>query len=133
MRAERFGSYSIEKTFAGTPGLLRLKSMIRYIRLWPPPRWRVVTRPWLLRPACFCNGSTRLFSGLLRVISSKVETDIPRRPGDVGLYFLTGTSVAPFGKRGGQAHRASSPVPGSRPLRSGPTILIADCGFGIAD
>ena len=29
MRAERFGSYSIEATFAGTPSLTRLKSMRR--------------------------------------------------------------------------------------------------------
>ena len=29
MRAERFGSYSIEATFAGTPSLRRLKSMMR--------------------------------------------------------------------------------------------------------
>ena len=28
MRAERFGSYSIAATFAGTPSLIRLKSMI---------------------------------------------------------------------------------------------------------
>ena len=37
MRAERFGSYSISRTVAGTPSLLRLKSMMRYFRLWPPP------------------------------------------------------------------------------------------------
>ena len=29
MRAERFGSYSIVASLAGTPGLSRLKSMIR--------------------------------------------------------------------------------------------------------
>ena len=29
MRADRFGSYSIAATFAGTPSLVRLKSMIR--------------------------------------------------------------------------------------------------------
>ena len=29
MRVERFGSYSIEATFAGTSSLRRLKSMIR--------------------------------------------------------------------------------------------------------
>jgi hypothetical protein len=27
------------------------------------------------------------------VISENVETDISRRPGDVGLYFLTGIGV----------------------------------------
>jgi hypothetical protein len=29
MRAERFGSYSIEATLAGIPSLVRLKSMAR--------------------------------------------------------------------------------------------------------
>ena len=29
MRAERFGSYSMWATFAGTPSLSRLKSMMR--------------------------------------------------------------------------------------------------------
>src|SRR5216684_2517502 len=64
--------------------------MMRYARLAPPPRCRVVILPWLLRPACFCNLTTRDFSGFVFVISSKVETDMPRRPGDVGLYCLIG-------------------------------------------
>ena len=29
MRAERFGSYSIDATFAGTPSFVRLKSILR--------------------------------------------------------------------------------------------------------
>jgi hypothetical protein len=29
MRADRFGSYSIEATFAGTPSFVRLKSILR--------------------------------------------------------------------------------------------------------
>ena len=29
MRADRFGSYSIAATFAGTPSLTRLKSIVR--------------------------------------------------------------------------------------------------------
>ena len=45
MRHERFGSYSMAATLAGTPSLVRLKSMMRYWRLWPPPRWRAVLRP----------------------------------------------------------------------------------------
>ena len=40
MRAERLGSYSIASTFAGTLNLLRLKSIIRYKRLCPPPMIR---------------------------------------------------------------------------------------------
>ena len=46
----RFGSYSIVATFAGTPSLVRLKSIWRYLRLAPPPRWRAVMRPLALRP-----------------------------------------------------------------------------------
>ena len=45
MRQLRFGSYSMAATLAGTPSLTRLKSMRRYWRLWPPPRWRAVLRP----------------------------------------------------------------------------------------
>ena len=51
-------------------------------------------RPWLLRPALLLSGVSRDFSGLFFVTSSKVKPVIPRRPGDVGLYCLTGISVA---------------------------------------
>ena len=95
IRAERFGSYSIAATRPGTPSLLRFKSMMRYMRLWPPPRWRTVMRPWLLRPACFLSGSVSDFSGLLFVISSNVETVMPRRPGEVGLVYCVVASVTP--------------------------------------
>src|SRR5690242_19118478 len=90
MRAVRLGSYSIAATFAGTPNLLRLKSMRRYARLAPPPRWRVVILPWLLRPECFFKGTISERSGFVFVISSNVDTDMPRRPGEVGRYCLTG-------------------------------------------
>src|SRR3954463_1556679 len=90
MRAVRFGSYSMAITRACTPILSRFQSMMRYIRLAPPPRWRVVIRPLLLRPAVLRSGSVSAFSGLVLVISSKVDTDMPRRPGEVGLYVLTG-------------------------------------------
>src|SRR4051812_36678704 len=90
MRAERFGSYSIAATRPGTPGLLRLKSIIRRRRLCPPPRCRDVTLPRLLRPALLLSATVSDFSGVVFVISSKVEPDIPRRPGDVGLYCLIG-------------------------------------------
>ena len=45
IRAERFGSYSMPMTVAGTPSLMRLKSMMRYFRLCPPPRKRVQMMP----------------------------------------------------------------------------------------
>ena len=45
MRQVRFGSYSMAATLAVTPSLVRLKSMMRYCCLWPPPRWRDVLRP----------------------------------------------------------------------------------------
>src|SRR5689334_14293131 len=75
-------------TLAGTPSLSPLrKSITRYCRLWPPPLWRVVMRPYTLRPAFFGSGRSSDFSGSLRVISAKSETLAPRRPGVVGLYL----------------------------------------------
>src|SRR5919202_5465628 len=61
--------------------------MTRYARLWPPPWWRVVTRPALLRPPLLLSGRTSDFSNSDRVISTKSATDEPRRPGVVGLYL----------------------------------------------
>src|SRR5919198_3438631 len=90
MYAERFGSYSIAATFAGTPSLRRLKSTLRYRRLAPPPRWREVLRPLALRPPDFLRPSTRLFSGSLFVISAKSGYVEKRRPGLVGLGLRIG-------------------------------------------
>src|SRR3954451_23851797 len=88
MLAVRLGSYSMCATLALTPSLsLRRKSMRRYWRLWPPPMWRVVMRPALLRPPVFGSGRSSDFSGVDRVISAKSATDEPRRPGVVGLYL----------------------------------------------
>jgi hypothetical protein len=50
-----------------------------------------VIRPWLLLPPFFLKGLSSDFSGLVLVISSKVAPVIPLRPGDVGLYTLSGT------------------------------------------
>ena len=44
-------------TFAGMSFLSRLKSMMRYRRLWPPPRHHDVSSPRLLRPPDFFSGS----------------------------------------------------------------------------
>src|SRR5258708_18160940 len=90
MRALRLGSYSMAATLPGTSSLLRLKSMIRYSFLWPPPRWRTVTRPLTLRPLCFLRCCTSDFSGSLRVTSSKVDTEMKGGGGVVGWYFLIG-------------------------------------------
>ena len=70
MYAERFGSYSIAATFAGMLSRVRLKSIRRYRRLAPPPRWRAVLRPLALRPPDFLSPSTRDFSGVVLVISA---------------------------------------------------------------
>jgi hypothetical protein len=85
MRAERFGSYSISRTTPGIPCLLRLKSMIRYFRLWPPPRRRMAMWPWLSRPPLFVSGSTSDFSGVVRVISLKSATERKRLDAVTGL------------------------------------------------
>src|SRR3954454_19398374 len=90
MFAERFGSYSIAATFAGTPSLRRLKSILRYRRLAPPPRWRDVLRPLLLRPPDLRRPSTRVFSGSVFVISLKSGYVAKRRPGLVGLGLRIG-------------------------------------------
>src|SRR3712207_2936768 len=97
MYAERFGSYSIEATLAGTPSLVRLKSILRYRRLAPPPRWREVLRPFALRPPDFLRPSTRVFSGSVFVISAKSAYVTKRRPGDVGLGLRIGITDRPPG------------------------------------
>src|SRR5581483_4911324 len=94
MRAVRFGSYSIAATLAGIPTLSRRKSMTRYFGAVPPPRWRTLNSPRLLRPAHFFLWRKSRFSGFLPLLnSSNVETVCHRRPGDVGLYALTGMAT----------------------------------------
>ena len=90
MRAERFGSYSIVETVAGMSFLSRLKSMMRYRRLCPPPRHHDVSSPRLLRPPDFFSGSVSGRCGSLVVISSNTCTVWNRRPADVGLYVRIG-------------------------------------------
>src|SRR5919197_556900 len=89
MLAVRLGSYSMAATLAGTLSLSRrLKSMMRYRRLCPPPWCRRVMWPWTLRPPLFRMAAVSFFSGRCLVISAKSETVIRRRPAEVGLYFL---------------------------------------------
>src|SRR3954447_9698777 len=90
MCAERFGSYSIAATLAGTPSLRRLKSILRYRRLAPPPRWRAVLRPLALRPPDFFRPSVRVFSGSVLVMTLKSAYVMKRRPGLVGLGLRIG-------------------------------------------
>ena len=47
-------------------------------------------RPFVLRPPFYESGASKLFSGSVFVISSKVETDMKRRPALVGLYRRIG-------------------------------------------
>src|SRR5437660_1854382 len=85
MRAVRFGSYSMAATLAGTPNFARRKSMRRYCRLWPPPRYRAVMWPLLLRPPVPRFGSSSDFSGVVFVISPKSDTERNRVAGVTGL------------------------------------------------
>src|SRR3954462_10711936 len=94
MCAVRFGSYSMAATFAGTPSLERLKSILRYRRLAPPPRWRDVLRPCALRPPDFVRPSTSVFSGSSLVISEKSGYETKRRPALVGLGLRIGIRLA---------------------------------------
>src|SRR2546421_4230257 len=77
-------------TLPGTPILSRLKSITRYCCLWPPPWWRIVSRPRLLRPPVRFFGRSSDFSGSVLVISAKSATVPKRRPGEVGLYCFSG-------------------------------------------
>src|ERR1700736_2467057 len=95
MYAERLGSYSIWATLAGTPSLRRLKSILRYNRLAPPPRWREVLRPLTLRPPDFFSPSVSDFSGSPRVISAKSGYVTNRRPGEVGFGLRIGITQPP--------------------------------------
>src|SRR5271169_6255074 len=85
MRDERFGSYSMAATLAGTPILSRRKSMARYLRAWPPPRCHEVISPWELRPPVRFFDSTSDFSGVCLVISLLSSMVRKRRDGVYGL------------------------------------------------
>src|SRR5579864_5573546 len=77
-------------TVAGTPSLVRLKSITRYCCLCPPPRWRAVLRPYALRPPVPGLGTTSDRSGRSLVISEKSLTLWNRRPALVGLRLRRG-------------------------------------------
>src|SRR6476646_10127184 len=97
MYDERLGSYSMWATLAGMPSLRRLKSITRYRRLAPPPRWREVLRPCALRPPDFFRPSVSDFSGSVRVTSAKSGYVTKRRPGEVGFGLRIGITQSPPG------------------------------------
>src|SRR5258706_2427379 len=84
MRAVRFGSYSTAATFAGIVNFSRRKSMRRYWRLCPPPIYRLVMCPLLLRPPVRLSGSSSDLSGSVFVMSAKSETERKRVAGVIG-------------------------------------------------
>src|SRR5436190_6651135 len=86
-------------TLAGTPSFRRLKSILRYRRFAPPPRWREVLRPLTLRPPDFFRPSVSDFSGSDRVSSEKSGYITNRRPGEVGLGLRIGISSRPPGRK----------------------------------
>src|SRR3954454_14645770 len=102
MYAVRFGSYSIAATRAGTPSFWRLKSILRYRRLAPPPRWREVMRPCVLRPPDFLSPSVSAFSGSFLVTSARSDHVAKRLPGLVGLWRFTAMHFSGWAVRGGQ-------------------------------
>ena len=72
-------------TVAGTSFLFLLKSTIRYLRLWPPPRCHTVVSPRLFLPPLPERLSVSARSGFFFVRSSMMRTVMPLRPGEVGL------------------------------------------------
>src|SRR5881296_1853747 len=86
-------------TRPGTPNFSRRKSMRRYCRLWPPPRYRAVMWPLLLRPPLPLSGSSSDFSGVVFVISSKSDTERNRVAGVTGLNCRIPISALEHGDR----------------------------------
>src|SRR4249920_3230432 len=96
MKQVLFGSYSIEFTIPGTPGLLRLKSMRRYCCLCPPPMYLMARWPELFLPPVFLAGTSKLFSGVDLVSSTKEFTILNRVPGVTGLNFLVAIAAVRY-------------------------------------
>src|SRR5438094_6428783 len=99
MRAERFGSYSIETTFAGMPDLSRLKSIRRSFCLCPPPRCQLVRSPALRRPAVVFFGDVNGLCGRFVVRSSLTSVVLNLCDGVNGLYVFIAISFALLGLR----------------------------------
>src|SRR6478609_3498864 len=97
MKADRLGSYSRRSTVPTTSNLRRLKSMIRYRVLAPPPRKRTAMRPPPPRPPDLVRPSTSDFSGRPLCRSDLSTSTSWRRPGDVGLYCFKAIGSEPRG------------------------------------
>src|SRR5579863_2001895 len=95
MKAVRFGSYSRRSTVAGTSVLPRLKSTMRYLRLLPPPRRRIVMRPVLLRPPFSRRPSVSALTGLPFHNSLRSTMTSCRCDGVVGLKLLSAIGSDP--------------------------------------
>src|SRR5947209_8462488 len=95
IKAVRFGSYSSRSTVAGTSTFVRLKSTIRYRRLLPPPRQRIVMRPVLLRPPLPRSPSVRALTGFPFHNSLRSTMTSWRRDGVVGLNVFSATAQIP--------------------------------------
>src|SRR5438270_10215493 len=94
MRAERFGSYSTETTFAGMPALSRLKSIERSFCLYPPPRCQLVRSPALRRPALDFFGDVSGLYGRFVVRSSLTTVEVNLCDGVNGLYVLIAIKIS---------------------------------------
>src|SRR5688572_18686943 len=93
------------------PSLLRRKSTMRRWCLWPPPWWRMVTRPWLLRPLPRRCGAVSGQYGSPLCSSGVTTFTSARRPGEVGLTLISGMARFRLFRRGeidflalGEAH-----------------------------
>src|SRR5258705_12559068 len=108
MKAVRLGSYSRRSTLPMTPNLRRLKSILRYSRLAPPPRKRTAMRPPPPRPPDLVRPWTRDFSGRPLCSSPLSTSTSPRREGEVGLEWFSAIGSKPPGDVGrlglGQRH-----------------------------
>ena len=96
MRAERFGSYSISRTVAGTPNLLRRKSMMRYMPLVAAAATAHGDMPVIV-------AATRLLERLQQRLLGRRPRDLARNPETerkrellvTGLNWRIGITEAP--------------------------------------
>src|SRR6266699_3022828 len=80
----------------------------------------MVSRPRLFRPPVRCLGRSSDFSGSVLVISAKSATVPKRRPGEVGLYCLSGITLDPLERRSeNAAERLALPEGNERLLSVG--------------